>query len=148
MTDYYEVLGLPRGATQEEIKKAYRKLALKYHPDKNADNPDAEKKFKEVSESYEVLSDEKKRQMYDQYGSDALKGASGMGGNGGAAGFSSMEEALRTFIGAFGGGGGPGAGHGGGGDAKFDSFFWQEFRGGPEDSRPGGRKKAQHSIRF
>jgi len=146
MTDYYEVLGLPRGATQEEIKKAYRKLALKYHPDKNADNPDAEKKFKEVSESYEVLSDEKKRQMYDQYGSDALKGASGMGGNGGAAGFSSMEEALRTFMGAFGGGGGPGAGPGG--DAIFDSFFGQEYGGGQDYARQGVSKKAQLSISF
>jgi molecular chaperone DnaJ len=147
MTDYYEVLGLPRGATQEEIKKAYRKLALKYHPDKNADNPGAEKQFKEVSESYEVLSDEKKRQMYDQYGSDALKGASAMGGNGGAAGFSSMEEALRTFMGAFGGGGGPSAGPGGG-EAIFDSFFGQEYGGEQEYARQGVSKKAQLAINF
>ncbi len=147
MTDYYEVLGLPREATQEELKKAYRKLALKYHPDKNADNPDAEKKFKEVSESYEVLSDEKKRQMYDQYGSDALKGAGGMGRNSSAAGFSSMEEALRTFMGAFGGGGGPSAGPGGG-NATFDSFFGQEFSESQEYARQGVSKKAQLSISF
>lgn len=145
MTDYYEVLGVPRDASADEIKKAYRKLALKYHPDKNADNPDAEKKFKEVSEAYEVLSDDKKRQMYDQYGSDALKGG-GMGG-GGAAGFSSMEEALRTFMGAFGGGGGP---EGMGGDTIFDSFFGQDFGGGAEQmyARQGVSKKAQISISF
>ena len=146
MTEYYEVLGIPREATQDEIKKAYRKLALKYHPDKNADNPDAEKKFKEVSEAYEVLSDEKKRQMYDQYGSDALKGG-GMGG-GGAAGFSSMEEALHTFMGAF-GGGGMGAGPG---DGMFDSFFGggggPEFGGGQDYARQGVSKKAQISISF
>ena len=143
MTDYYQVLGVPRDASQDEIKKAYRKLALKYHPDKNADNPDAEKKFKEVSEAYEVLSDQQKRQMYDQYGADALKGA-GMGGGG--AGFSSMEEALRTFMGAFGGGGGPG---GPGGDTIFDSFFGGGF--GPEGqdfARQGVSKKAQLSVSF
>lgn len=138
MTDYYQVLGVPREASQDEIKKAYRKLALKYHPDKNPDNSEAEAKFKDVSEAYEVLSDEKKRQMYDQYGSDALKGG-GMGGPGGA-GFSSMEEALRTFMGAF--GGAPG------GESVFDSFFGQEFGGGPQYSRQGVSKKAQISINF
>lgn len=138
MTDYYQVLGIPREATQDEIKKAYRKLALKYHPDKNPDDSQAEAKFKDVSEAYEVLSDEKKRQMYDQYGSDALRGA-GMGAGAGA-GFSSMEEALRTFMGAF--GGAPG------GDTIFDSFFGQDFGGGPQYSRQGVSKKAQISISF
>ncbi|MCP5506435.1 MAG: molecular chaperone DnaJ [Chlamydiales bacterium] len=142
MTDYYQVLGVPRDASQDEIKKAYRKLALKYHPDKNKDNPDSEKKFKEVSEAYEVLSDEQKRQMYDQYGADALKG----GGMGGGAGFSSMEEALRTFMGAFGGGGGPG---GPGGDTIFDSFFGGGFAGEPQHyARQGVSKKAQLSVSF
>ena len=141
MSDYYQTLGISKGASQDEIKKAYRKLALKFHPDKNADNPDAEKKFKEVSEAYEVLSDENKRHMYDQYGADALKG--GMGGMGGAGGFSSMEEALKTFMGAFGNGGGPG------GDTMFDSFFGQEFgRGGQEYARQGVSKKAQLTISF
>ncbi|XP_019868495.1 dnaJ homolog subfamily B member 6 isoform X2 [Aethina tumida] len=73
MVDYYRVLEVPKGATTAEIKKAYRKLALKWHPDKNPDNMDeATKKFKEISEAYEVLSDDKKRRMYDQYGKDGL----------------------------------------------------------------------------
>ena len=75
--DYYEVLGVPKGASKEEIKKAYRKLAIQFHPDKNAGNKEAEEKFKEATESYEVLSDDKKRQTYDQYG---FAGIDGMGG--------------------------------------------------------------------
>jgi molecular chaperone DnaJ len=139
MSDYYEVLGLSHSATQEEIKKAYRKSALKYHPDRNPGDAAAEKKFKEISEAYEVLSDEKKRQIYDQYGAEALKGA-GMGGaTGGHAGFSSMEEALRTFMGAFGGGGG--------GESIFDSFFGFES-GGDEGERQGASKKMNLTISF
>lgn len=141
MADYYQVLGVSRSAAQDEIKKAYRRLALKYHPDKNKDNPDAEKKFKEVSEAYEVLSDQQKRQMYDQYGADALKG----GGMGGGHGFSSMEEALRTFMEAFGGGGGSGSP---GGDTVFDSFFGGGFGGPQEYARQGVSKKAQLSVSF
>lgn len=79
--DYYEVLGLGKTATADEIKKAYRRLALKYHPDRNQDDPTAEDKFKEASEAYEILSDPQKRSTYDQYGVDGLKGAfSGKGG--------------------------------------------------------------------
>ncbi len=137
MSDYYEILELSRSATQEEIKKAYRKNALKYHPDRNPGDSAAEKKFKEISEAYEVLSDEKKRQIYDQYGADALKGA-GMGGPGGHTGFSSMEEALRTFMGAFGGGGG---------ESIFDSFFGFEPEG-DEGERQGASKKMNLSISF
>ncbi len=138
MSDYYEILGLSRSATPDEIKKAYRKSALKYHPDRNPGDAQAEKKFKEISEAYEVLSDEKKRQIYDQYGADALKGA-GMGGPGGGhAGFASMEEALRTFMGAFGGGGG-------GGESIFDSFFGFESDDG---ERQGASKKMNLSISF
>ena len=144
MSDYYEVLGIPRDASQEAIKKAYRKLAIKYHPDKNKGDSESEKKFKEISEAYEVLSDEQKRQMYDQYGPDALK-AGGMGA-GGAGGFSSMEEALRTFMGAF---GGRGSGGGMGGDSIFDSFFGQEMGGGGQHcARQGVSKKAQLTINF
>jgi len=112
MADYYETLGVARSATSEEIKKAYRQKALQFHPDKNPDNKEAEKHFKEVSEAYEVLSDEKKRETYDRYGKEAVHGA-GMGGMHGG-GFSSMDEALRTFMGAFGGMGG---------DSIFESFF-------------------------
>jgi molecular chaperone DnaJ len=143
MSDFYETLGLARGATQEEIKKAYRKSALKYHPDRNAGDPQAEKKFKEISEAYEVLSDEKKRQLYDQYGEDALRGAPGMGGGGGPqGGFSSMEEALRTFMNAFGGGGGGG----GGGGSIFESFFG--FEGESAEGQQGASKKMNLTLSF
>lgn len=139
MADYYSVLGITKGASLEEIKKAYRKSALKYHPDKNPGDKEAERKFKEISEAYEVLSDDKKRQIYDQYGADALRGA-GAGGPG-PGGFSSMEEALRTFMGAFGGGGG-----GGGGETIFDSFFG--FDGGGEAGRQGASKKMNLTLSF
>ncbi|GAB4185762.1 MAG: molecular chaperone DnaJ [Simkaniaceae bacterium] len=139
MADYYQTLGITREATQEEIKKAYRKKALKFHPDKNPGDKEAEAKFKEVSEAYEVLGDEKKRKIYDQYGEEGLKGAAGMGG--GAHGFSSMEEALRTFMGAFGGGGG-------GGESIFD-FFGGGFEGGHEGfMRQGASKRANVTITF
>lgn len=82
--DYYKILGIAKGASDEEIKKAYRKLALKYHPDKNKD-PSAEERFKEVAEAYEVLSDKKKRDIYDAHGEEGLKSGgtrgSGMGTN-------------------------------------------------------------------
>ena len=78
--DYYEVLGLTKGASSEAVKKSYRKLALKYHPDKTQGNKDAEEKFKEVSEAYEVLSDQKKRMTYDQYGHAGVQGGFSGGG--------------------------------------------------------------------
>ncbi len=137
MSDYYNVLGLTKTASPEEIKKAYRKSALKYHPDKNPGNPEAEKKFKEISEAYEVLSDDKKRQVYDQYGADALKG--GMGGGAHGAGFSNMEDALRTFMGAFGGGGG-------GSDSIFETFFGFDSGGAESAERQGTSKKMNLSL--
>jgi molecular chaperone DnaJ len=142
MTDYYSVLGISRGATADEIKKAYRKSALKFHPDKNPGDATAEKKFKEISEAYEVLSDEKKKQIYDQYGKEALHGA-GPGGHGGpgGAGFSSMEEALRTFMGAFGGGGG-------GNEAIFDSFFGFESGSHGGGASQGASKKMSLRLSF
>src|SRR5512137_3102198 len=73
--DYYDVLGVSRDASAEEIKKAYRQAALKYHPDRNKDDPDAEAKFKEAAEAYEVLSDVEKRQRYDRFGHRGLSGA-------------------------------------------------------------------------
>lgn len=141
MTDYYETLQVSRGATQEEIKKAYRKSALKHHPDRNPGSKEAEKNFKNISEAYEVLSDEKKRQIYDQYGADALKGGAGMGGNGGNADFSSMEEALRTFMGAFGGGGGARG-------SSFHSFFGMESEGEGAEGQAGASKKMHLTISF
>ncbi|XP_065209376.1 dnaJ protein homolog 1 [Planococcus citri] len=83
--DFYQILGIARNASDDEIKKAYRKLALKYHPDKNK-TPGAEEKFKEVAEAYEVLSDKKKKDIYDKYGEDGLKGSSGGGPGAGSAG--------------------------------------------------------------
>lgn len=116
MADYYEILGVTRQATADDLKKAYRKLALKYHPDRNQDNPEAEGKFKEISEAYEVLSDPQKREIYDRYGKEGLSPNAGFGGGGGGfQGFTSMDEALRTFMGAFGGGGS-------GMDSIFDFF--------------------------
>ncbi|HAK44891.1 MAG TPA: molecular chaperone DnaJ, partial [Spirochaeta sp.] len=72
--DYYEVLGVDKSSGKDEIKKAYRKLAIKYHPDKNAGNTEAEEKFKEATEAYEVLSDERKKQAYDQFGFAGVDG--------------------------------------------------------------------------
>ncbi|MCE2983341.1 MAG: molecular chaperone DnaJ [Parachlamydia sp.] len=145
MADYYEVLEITKTATPEEIKKAYRKKAIQFHPDKNPGDAQSEKKFKEISEAYEVLSDEKKRQVYDRYGKEALQGA---GAGGGGQGFSSMDEALRTFMGAFGMGGGGGGesifdffGGGGGGGAEFGG---REGRG----ARQGASKRVNITISF
>ena len=77
--DYYEVLGVSRTATSEELKKAYKKLALKYHPDRNQDDPEAVNKFKEASEAFEVLNDPDKRARYDRFGHQGVKGAGGGG---------------------------------------------------------------------
>ncbi len=139
MTDYYQILEVSKSATQDEIKKAYRKCAIKHHPDKNPGDPAAEKKFKQISEAYEVLGDEKKKQIYDQYGADAVRSGAGGGGHGHAGGFSSMEEALRTFMGAFGGGGG------GGQESVFGNMFGFED-GGQDSSRQGASKRMNLSL--
>lgn len=102
--DYYEVLGVSKGATQDEIKKAYRKLSKKYHPDINKE-ADAEEKFKEVKEAYEVLSDDQKRAHYDQFGhTDPNQGFGGFGGGGDFGGFGGFEDIFSTFFGGGGGG--------------------------------------------
>ncbi|MDE5981469.1 MAG: molecular chaperone DnaJ [Bacteroidaceae bacterium] len=113
--DYYEVLGVARNATSDEIKKAYKKLAIKYHPDRNPGDKEAEEKFKEAAEAYDVLHDEQKRARYDQFGHAGMGGAAG-GGFGGA-GFSNMEDIFSMFGDIFGGHAGFGgfSGFGGGG---------------------------------
>lgn len=97
--DYYEVLEVQRNSSLEDIKRSYRKLALKYHPDRNQNDPEAEARFKEAAEAYEVLSDEKKRKVYDQYGHAGLEGP---GGGGGPRGFSSFEDIFSQFGDIFG----------------------------------------------
>ncbi|HUX11988.1 MAG TPA: molecular chaperone DnaJ [Spirochaetia bacterium] len=104
--DYYEVLGVAKGCTKDDIKKAYRKLAVQFHPDRNPGDKAAEEKFKEATEAYEVLADEKKRQAYDQFG---FAGVEGMGGNAGAHDFSGVFRDFEDIFGDFSG--------------IFDSFF-------------------------
>lgn len=105
--DYYEVLGIAKNASEEDIKKAYRKLAIKYHPDKNPDDKQAEEKFKEAAEAYEVLSDAQKRQRYDQFGHAGLGGNGGFGGGG-----MNMDDIFSQFGDIFGGAFGFGGGGG------------------------------------
>ena len=88
--DYYEVLGVDRQASEEEIKKTYRKLALKYHPDRNPGDQEAEDKFKEAAEAYEVLRDSEKRNIYDQFGHEGLQGT-------GFTGFGGFEDIFSAF---------------------------------------------------
>ncbi len=107
--DYYEILGVERSVTEDDLKKAYRKLAVKFHPDKNPDDSTAEEKFKEVGEAYEVLSDSSKRAAYDRYGHAAFQG--GMGGGGGGGGFHDPFEVFREVF------------SGGGGGGIFEQFF-------------------------
>lgn len=112
--DLYEILGVDRGSDADTIKKAYRKLALKYHPDQNKDSPEAEAKFKEISHAYDILKDPQKKQMYDQFGERAFQqggggggagGPGGFGGFGGAGGFGDIfEEMFGDFMGGGGGG--------------------------------------------
>jgi len=97
--DYYEVLGVSKSASKDEIKKAYRKQALKYHPDKNPGNKEAEEKFKEAAEAYEVLSNDEKRARYDQFGHAGMNGGGFGGGFGGGM---TMEDIFSSFGDIFG----------------------------------------------
>lgn len=122
--DYYELLGASRQATQEDLKKAYRKMAVKYHPDKNPGNKEAEEMFKKVSEAYEVLKDEQKRAAYDRYGHAAF--STGAGGGGGAGSGGPFHDPFDIFSEVFGGGGG---------GSIFEEFFGG---GGAGGGRRGG----------
>ena len=117
--DYYEVLGVDKNASEDEIKKAYRKIAIKYHPDRNPGDANAEEKFKEAAEAYDVLHDAQKRQQYDRYGFDGPAGA-GFSGFGSGGGFS-MSDIFSMFGDIFGGGSGFGgfSGFGGGGRQQY-----------------------------
>ncbi|KIO74928.1 molecular chaperone DnaJ [Pedobacter lusitanus] len=127
--DYYDILGVSKSSSPEEIKKAYRKLAIKFHPDKNPDDHTAEDKFKEAAEAYEILSNPEKKQRYDHYGHAGVGGASAGGGGYGGGGMN-MEDIFSQFGDIFGGGGG--------GGSPFDSFF-----GGQQ--RSSGRRVAKGS---
>ena len=122
--DYYEVLGVAKNATQDDIKKAYRKLALKYHPDRNPGDKDAEEKFKEAAEAYSVLSDPDKKSRYDQFGFAGMNGGAGGGFGGGFADFD-LNDVLNSVFGR-------GFNFGGGG---FSSFF------GGDGGRSGGGRR-------
>ncbi len=119
--DYYEVLGVDKNATEDEIKKAYRKIAIKYHPDRNPDNAEAEQKFKEAAEAYDVLHDPQKRQQYDQFGFNAPGGGFGGGFSGGGM---NMDDIFSMFGDIFGGHAGFGGGFGGGRPRQ------QKYKGG------------------
>ncbi len=126
--DYYEILGLSRGASESDIKKSYRKLAMKYHPDKNPGDTSAEKAFKEVSEAYEVLSDTEKRNLYDQYGHEGMKAHGYSGPN-----FHSVDDIFSQFSDIFGG-------------SIFEDFFGGGRRGGGRRSGSRGQPGADLKI--
>ena len=117
-SDYYELLGINKNATEDEIKKSYRKLAVKYHPDKNPGNKTAEEKFKEISEAYEVLSDSEKRSKYDQFGHAAFGPGARSGRSGG------FHDPFDIFKDVFSSGGG------GGGGSIFEDLFGGSRRSG------------------
>src|SRR5512135_1011686 len=110
--DYYEILGVSRSAGADEIKKAYRQMALKYHPDRNPGNKEAEEKFKEAAEAYEVLGDQAKRQRYDQYGHEGIRGTDFRP-------FTDVNDIFSTFSDIFGGGAG---------GSIFDDMFGTQGR--------------------
>jgi len=126
--DFYDILGVTKSASAEEIKKAYRKKAIQFHPDKNPGDKAAEDKFKEAAEAYEILSNAEKKQRYDQYGHAGVDGQGGFGGGG-----MNMDDIFSHFGDVFGGRGG----------SPFESFF-----GGGGGGRSGGRQAVGSNIRI
>lgn len=135
--DYYELLGVSRQASSDDIKKAYRKLAMKYHPDRNANDAAAAEKFKEVSEAYEVLSDPEKRAQYDQFGHEGMKSQFGPGGFEFSRDFTHMSD-LEDILGSL---------FGGGGGGIFEHFFTQGGRGRRSNSANHGKSRGD-DLRF
>ncbi len=153
--DYYDILGVSKGATAAEIKKAYRKKAVQYHPDKNPDDPKAEEMFKKAAEAYEVLSNDDKKARYDKYGHAAFEGAGGYGGGGGMNMDDIFSQFGDIFGGAFGGGGGfSGFGSGGqrgvkGGSLKIRvSLTLEEVANGVEKKIKVKRKVQASGVTY
>src|SRR6478609_11929186 len=115
MKNYYDLLGVQKDASEQDIKSAFRKLALKYHPDRNPDDKVAEEKFKELGEAYDVLGDPEKRAAYDRFGHAAFSAGAGAGAGGGRGGFHDPFDIFREVFGGAGGGGGAGS--------IFEEFF-------------------------
>jgi DnaJ-class molecular chaperone len=137
--DYYEILGVAKGATSDVVKAAYRKMALKWHPDRNQDKKaEAEEKFKEINEAYQVLSDPQKKQMYDQFGHAAFDAASGMGGNPFGGGFNQgpFTYSYKTY------------GSGGAQDADFGDPFeiFEQFFGGGFSGFSQAARRPRYSL--
>lgn len=133
--DYYEILGVDKGASDEEVKKAYRKVAMKFHPDKNPGDAEAEEKFKEAAEAYEVLRDSNKRAQYDRYGHAGMSGAAGGGFGGFGSGGMRMEDIFSNFGDIF-------------GDEGFGSFFGGGQRGGSRQGTRGSNLRIKLKLNY